>query len=183
MALLKLPKKRGTFIEFRNGMLNISPIGRSCTPEERIEFSELDKVQGPDLGSPCPWLVLHNHRSQVLRAPSLPKEQGGAALSCAYATRGRQDWEPGNPREDTDEWKKLDFIGDHQCEGVASRIPCAVGEPQGMRQFFNSVFPHLQYPKMAQQLSSLSYFPSPNRAGTNGLSKFRKPWQICWAVL
>ena len=34
----------GTFIEFRNGMLNISPIGRSCTLEERIEFSELDKV-------------------------------------------------------------------------------------------------------------------------------------------
>ncbi|NXS14652.1 PMM1 Phosphomannomutase, partial [Neodrepanis coruscans] len=46
MALLKLPKKRGTFIEFRNGMLNISPIGRSCTQEERIEFSELDKVVG-----------------------------------------------------------------------------------------------------------------------------------------
>nr|XP_042103728.1 phosphomannomutase 1 isoform X1 [Ovis aries] len=43
MALLRLPKKRGTFIEFRNGMLNISPIGRSCTLEERIEFSELDK--------------------------------------------------------------------------------------------------------------------------------------------
>ncbi|KAM7372329.1 hypothetical protein PAMP_009506 [Pampus punctatissimus] len=34
---------RGTFIEFRNGMLNISPIGRSCTLEERIEFSEIDK--------------------------------------------------------------------------------------------------------------------------------------------
>ncbi|XP_074552401.1 phosphomannomutase 1 [Halichoeres trimaculatus] len=43
MGLIKLPKKRGTFIEFRNGMLNISPIGRSCTPEERIEFSEIDK--------------------------------------------------------------------------------------------------------------------------------------------
>ncbi|EDL04542.1 phosphomannomutase 1, isoform CRA_a [Mus musculus] len=43
MALLRLPKKRGTFIEFRNGMLNVSPIGRSCTLEERIEFSELDK--------------------------------------------------------------------------------------------------------------------------------------------
>lgn len=37
----------GTFIEFRNGMLNISPIGRSCTLEERIEFSELDKVPPP----------------------------------------------------------------------------------------------------------------------------------------
>lgn len=35
---------RGTFIEFRNGMLNISPIGRNCTVEERIEFSEIDKV-------------------------------------------------------------------------------------------------------------------------------------------
>lgn len=35
---------RGTFIEFRNGMLNISPIGRSCSQQERIEFLELDKV-------------------------------------------------------------------------------------------------------------------------------------------
>ncbi|XP_067912235.1 phosphomannomutase 2 isoform X1 [Heterodontus francisci] len=43
MASIKLPKKRGTFIEFRNGMLNISPIGRNCNQEERIEFFELDK--------------------------------------------------------------------------------------------------------------------------------------------
>lgn len=35
---------RGTFIEFRNGMLNVSPVGRSCTQEERIEFYELDQV-------------------------------------------------------------------------------------------------------------------------------------------
>ncbi|XP_006002016.1 phosphomannomutase 1 isoform X2 [Latimeria chalumnae] len=45
IALLKLPKKRGTFVEFRNGMINISPIGRSCTLEERIEFSEFDKKE------------------------------------------------------------------------------------------------------------------------------------------
>lgn len=100
-----------------------------------------------------------------------PKEKGGPALSCAYAARWRQDWESENPREDTDEWKKFDFIGDHRCKGVASRIPCAVGEPQGTRQLFNSVFPRLQYPKMAQQLSSLSHSPRPNRAGTNGLSR------------
>ncbi|PNJ14212.1 PMM2 isoform 12, partial [Pongo abelii] len=43
IAKIKLPKKRGTFIEFRNGMLNVSPIGRSCSQEERIEFYELDK--------------------------------------------------------------------------------------------------------------------------------------------
>ncbi|MEE6502666.1 hypothetical protein FKM82_004593 [Ascaphus truei] len=45
IALLKLPKKRGTFIEFRSGTLNISPVGRSCNHEERIEFSELDKKE------------------------------------------------------------------------------------------------------------------------------------------
>ncbi|XP_035380982.1 phosphomannomutase 1 isoform X2 [Electrophorus electricus] len=45
MGLIKLPKKRGTFIEFRNGMINISPIGRSCTLEERIEFAEIDKKE------------------------------------------------------------------------------------------------------------------------------------------
>ncbi|XP_036395181.1 phosphomannomutase 2 [Megalops cyprinoides] len=45
MAKIKLPKKRGTFIEFRNGMLNVSPVGRSCSQEERIEFFELDKKE------------------------------------------------------------------------------------------------------------------------------------------
>ncbi|XP_077461360.1 phosphomannomutase 2 [Stigmatopora argus] len=43
LSKIKLPKKRGTFIEFRNGMLNVSPIGRSCTIEERNEFYELDQ--------------------------------------------------------------------------------------------------------------------------------------------
>lgn len=32
---LDLPVKRGTFIEFRSGMFNISPIGRNCSREER----------------------------------------------------------------------------------------------------------------------------------------------------
>uniref|UniRef100_G3WHW3 Phosphomannomutase n=1 Tax=Sarcophilus harrisii TaxID=9305 RepID=G3WHW3_SARHA len=45
IAKIKLPKKRGTFIEFRNGMLNVSPIGRSCSHEERLEFYELDKKE------------------------------------------------------------------------------------------------------------------------------------------
>ncbi|XP_051746342.1 phosphomannomutase 2 [Ctenopharyngodon idella] len=45
LSKVKLPKKRGTFIEFRNGMLNVSPIGRSCSQQERIEFFELDKKE------------------------------------------------------------------------------------------------------------------------------------------
>ncbi|KAG5589511.1 hypothetical protein H5410_040025 [Solanum commersonii] len=36
---------RGTFIEFRSGMLNVSPIGRNCSQEERDEFEKYDKVQ------------------------------------------------------------------------------------------------------------------------------------------
>jgi len=42
LATLDIPIKRGTFIEFRNGMLNISPIGRNCTQEEREEFLKYD---------------------------------------------------------------------------------------------------------------------------------------------
>lgn len=35
---------RGTFVEFRMGMLNVSPIGRNCSQEERDEFERYDKV-------------------------------------------------------------------------------------------------------------------------------------------
>lgn len=46
LADLEIPIKRGTFIEFRNGMVNISPIGRSCTYEERLQFAEFDAHHG-----------------------------------------------------------------------------------------------------------------------------------------
>lgn len=43
IADLELPFKRGTFIEYRNGMMNISPTGRQCTTNERAQFHEFDK--------------------------------------------------------------------------------------------------------------------------------------------
>ncbi|KAK9916929.1 hypothetical protein WJX75_008917 [Coccomyxa subellipsoidea] len=46
IADLDIPIKRGTFIEFRNGMLNVSPIGRNCSQEERDEFEEYDLKAG-----------------------------------------------------------------------------------------------------------------------------------------
>ncbi len=46
IADLDLPVKRGTFIEFRNGMLNVSPIGRNCSQEERDEFERYDHGAG-----------------------------------------------------------------------------------------------------------------------------------------
>lgn len=39
---LDTPVKRGTFIEFRSGMFNISPIGRNCSREERNEYEKID---------------------------------------------------------------------------------------------------------------------------------------------
>lgn len=42
LSELELPFKRGTFIEFRNGMMNVCPIGRQCTHEERLTFNEYD---------------------------------------------------------------------------------------------------------------------------------------------
>lgn len=44
IADLDIPIKRGTFMEYRNGMMNISPIGRNCSREERNAFEEYDKT-------------------------------------------------------------------------------------------------------------------------------------------
>jgi phosphomannomutase len=46
IANLDIPIKRGTFIEFRAGMLNVSPIGRNCSHEEREEFEKFDLATG-----------------------------------------------------------------------------------------------------------------------------------------
>ncbi|GAB1609119.1 phosphomannomutase-like [Argonauta hians] len=43
MSNIKLPCKRGTFIEFRQSMLNFCPIGRSCSQAEREEFGKYDE--------------------------------------------------------------------------------------------------------------------------------------------
>ncbi|PFH51037.1 hypothetical protein AMATHDRAFT_75229 [Amanita thiersii Skay4041] len=46
IADLDIPVKRGTFIEFRNGMVNVSPIGRNATTQERHDFEAYDKQHG-----------------------------------------------------------------------------------------------------------------------------------------
>ncbi|KAH9136945.1 hypothetical protein LEN26_005979 [Aphanomyces euteiches] len=44
IANLDIHIKRGTFIEFRQGMLNVSPIGRNCSQEERDDFEKYDHI-------------------------------------------------------------------------------------------------------------------------------------------
>ncbi|CZR50678.1 probable phosphomannomutase [Phialocephala subalpina] len=43
IADLDIPIKRGTFVEFRNGMVNISPIGRNASVKERNEYQAYDE--------------------------------------------------------------------------------------------------------------------------------------------
>jgi phosphomannomutase len=42
LADVDLPVKRGTFIEFRSGMFNVSPIGRNCSRDERNDYEAFD---------------------------------------------------------------------------------------------------------------------------------------------
>ena len=42
IADLDLPVKRGTFIEFRNGMINVSPVGRNASQTERDQYEKYD---------------------------------------------------------------------------------------------------------------------------------------------
>jgi phosphomannomutase len=46
MADLDVPVKRGTFVEFRNGMINVSPVGRNASVEERNQYERFDKEHG-----------------------------------------------------------------------------------------------------------------------------------------
>jgi len=43
IADLDIPIKRGTFVEFRTGLINVSPIGRNCSQQERDQFEIYDK--------------------------------------------------------------------------------------------------------------------------------------------
>ncbi|PSR91913.1 eukaryotic phosphomannomutase [Coniella lustricola] len=44
IADLDIPVKRGTFVEFRNGMINVSPVGRNASTQERNDYEAYDKV-------------------------------------------------------------------------------------------------------------------------------------------
>lgn len=67
VADLDIPIKRGTFIEFRSGMMNVSPIGRNCSQEERMEFEKYDAV--------------HNIRSTFVKALQTKFESFGLTYS------------------------------------------------------------------------------------------------------
>lgn len=75
VADLDIPIKRGTFVEFRNGMLNVSPIGRNCSQEERDEFEKYDHAHGIRCASACGAYII-NGRQQL----------GLPAVCCQFAS-------------------------------------------------------------------------------------------------
>ncbi|XP_013169199.1 PREDICTED: phosphomannomutase 2 [Papilio xuthus] len=67
MSKLELPAKRGNFVEFRSSMINICPVGRSCSQTERDEFSQFDM----------------QHKIRAKFVESLQNEFEGSKLSFA----------------------------------------------------------------------------------------------------
>lgn len=103
IADLELPFKRGTFIEYRNGMMNISPAGRQCSKEERQIFNEFDKV----------------HQVRVKMIENLKKEFNEVDLSYAIGGMISFDVYPNGwdksfclNRIPQNKFKEIHFFGD-----------------------------------------------------------------------
>ncbi|KAM7508678.1 hypothetical protein LguiA_019131 [Lonicera macranthoides] len=106
IADLDIPIKRGTFIEFRNGMLNISPIGRNCSQEERDDFEKYD--------------LIHDVRGQMVSvlckkfAHLKLKFSIGGQISFDVFPKG---WDKTYCLRYLDDYKEIHFFGDKTCKG------------------------------------------------------------------
>jgi phosphomannomutase len=119
IADLDILIKRGTFIEFRNGMINVSPIGRNASSQERNDYEAYDKK--------------HNIRHTMIAA--LRKEFPDIGLT--YSVGGQisfdvfptgwdktyclQHIEADKDRADGVEYKTVHFFGDKTFEGGNDR--------------------------------------------------------------
>ncbi|KAK9076415.1 hypothetical protein SSX86_004749 [Deinandra increscens subsp. villosa] len=106
IADLDIPIKRGTFIEFRSGMINVSPIGRNCSQEERDEFEKYDKV--------------HNIRSNMVEV----LREKFAHLNLTFSIGGQisfdafpQGWDKTYCLKYLEEFQEIHFFGDKTYKG------------------------------------------------------------------
>ncbi|VAH98240.1 unnamed protein product [Triticum turgidum subsp. durum] len=106
IADLDIPIKRGTFIEFRNGMINVSPIGRNCSQEERDDFEKYDKVHNvrPQMVS-----VLRDKFSHLNLTFSI-----GGQISFDVFPKG---WDKTYCLRYLEEFKEIHFFGDKTYKG------------------------------------------------------------------
>ena len=106
IADLDIPIKRGTFIEYRAGMLNVSPIGRNCSQEERDEFEKYDHE--------------HNIRKTFIKT----LEENFADFSLKYSIGGQISfdvfpigWDKTYCLRFLDQFKTIYFFGDKTSPG------------------------------------------------------------------
>ncbi|KAL9686667.1 hypothetical protein QQ045_031060 [Rhodiola kirilowii] len=106
IADLDIPIKRGTFIEFRSGMINVSPIGRNCSQDERDDFEKYDKV--------------HNIRPTMV---SILREKF-AHLDLTFSIGGQisfdvfpRGWDKTYCLKYLEDFKEIHFFGDKTYKG------------------------------------------------------------------
>ncbi|KAK0556685.1 Phosphomannomutase 1 [Tilletia horrida] len=105
---LDIPIMRGTFIEFRNGMINVSPIGRNASNEERFSFEAYDK----------------EHKIRAAFVEALRKEFGDWGLTFSIGGQISFDVFPNGwdktyalGRIEKEGWEEIHFFGDKTYKG------------------------------------------------------------------
>ena len=106
MANLKIPTKRGTFIEFRTGLINVCPVGRNCSQKEREEFNAFDQI--------------HKVRETFVAV----LEEKFKHLNCKFSIGGQismdvfpQGWDKTYCLRYLEEFDEIHFFGDKTMKG------------------------------------------------------------------
>lgn len=108
LSEIDIPVRRGTFIEFRNGMINVSPVGRNASTAERTQFELYDKE--------------HNIRSKLVNA----LKENFADYGLTYSIGGQisfdvfpTGWDKTYCLQHVEEegFEKIHFFGDKSYEG------------------------------------------------------------------
>lgn len=105
LSEIKLPIKRGTFIELRTGLLNICPIGRSCSKQERDNFELYDNLHK----------VREEFRTRILKKFDDRIECSiGGQISLDIFPIG---WNKTYCLQFIDKYSEIHFFGDRICPG------------------------------------------------------------------
>lgn len=105
---IDIPVRRGTFIEFRAGMINVSPVGRNASTAERLQFEVYDKE--------------HNIRSKMVNA----LKENFADYGLTYSIGGQisfdvfpTGWDKTYCLQHVEDegFEKIHFFGDKSYEG------------------------------------------------------------------
>lgn len=108
---IELPFKRGHFIDFRDSMLYITPIGRNCTLEERKQFVEFDKSTN------CRKIIINELKKQFKDLP-ISFALGGE-IGFAIHPIG---WDKSYSLQFFNKYTDITFFGD-RCEEDGNDFP------------------------------------------------------------